>query len=84
MLHFGNTPVRNIEGIQESLANFGFRTMEHPSYSSDLAPCDFFLFDAMKQAFAEQYFDTINYLSMGVEPFLGGPSADFLQTVFQE
>jgi hypothetical protein len=29
MLHFGNVPLQNIEGVQESLANFGFRRIDH-------------------------------------------------------
>jgi hypothetical protein len=70
--------------FQKSLANFGFIRMEHPPYSPDSAPCDFFLFGAMKQAFAGQHLDPIDDLFMGVEVFLGGPSADFSQTVFQE
>jgi hypothetical protein len=37
MLHFDNAPVHNIEGVQESLANFGFRRVESPPYSPDLA-----------------------------------------------
>jgi hypothetical protein len=38
----------------------------------------------MKQAFAGQHFDAIDNLFLGVEAFLGGLSADFLQIVFQE
>jgi hypothetical protein len=30
LLHFDNAPVHNSEGVQESLANFGFRRMDHP------------------------------------------------------
>jgi hypothetical protein len=48
------------------------------------APCDFFLFGAMKEAFAGQHFATIADLFMSLEAFLRGPSADLLQTVFQE
>jgi hypothetical protein len=84
MLHFDNTPVPNTEGVQKSLAKFEFRKMEHPPYRPDLAPCDFRLFGAMKQAFGGQYFDTINKLFMGVEAFLGELFPDFLQIVFQE
>jgi hypothetical protein len=51
MLHFDNAPVHSTEGVQESLANFGFRRMDHPPYSPYLTLCDFFLFSAMKQAF---------------------------------
>jgi hypothetical protein len=58
--------------------------MAHQPYSQDLAPCDFSLFGAMKQAFAEQHFATIDDLLMSVDAFLRGLSADFLQIVFQE
>jgi hypothetical protein len=58
--------------------------MAHRPYSPDSAPCDFFPFGAMKQAFAGQHFATINDLLMSVYAFLRGLSADFLQTVFQE
>jgi hypothetical protein len=58
--------------------------MEHPPDSLDSALYDFFLFGAMKQAFAGQDFDTIDDIFMGVETFLGWLSADFVQTGFQE
>jgi histone-lysine N-methyltransferase SETMAR len=77
MLYFHNAPVHNTEGVQESLVNFGFRRIGHPAYSPDLAPCDFFLSGAMKQAFAKQHFDTTDDLFMGLQAFLGGLSADF-------
>jgi hypothetical protein len=84
MLHFDNAPGHNTEGVQESLADFGPRRMEHPPYRPHLAPSDFFLFGAMKQVFAGQHFDAIDYLFIGVEGFMGGYSADFLQALFQE
>jgi hypothetical protein len=45
--------------------------MEHPPYSPDLAPCNFFLIGAIKRAFAGKYFDAIDDVFMGVEAFLG-------------
>jgi hypothetical protein len=38
----------------------------------------------MKQPFAGLHFDIIDEFVIGVEAFLGGLSADFFQTVFQE
>jgi hypothetical protein len=84
MLHFDNAPVQTIEAVRENLASFGFRRMAYPLYRPDLAPCDFFLFSEMKQAFVMQHFATIDDLLMSVEAFLRGLSADFLQAVFQE
>jgi hypothetical protein len=57
--------------------------MAHLPYTPDLTLCDFFLFGAMKQAFASQHFATIHDLLMSVEAFLRGLSADFLQTFCQ-
>jgi hypothetical protein len=84
MLRLDNTLVHSTAGVQESLANYGFRRMEHLPYSPDSAPYDFFLFGAMKQAFAGQHFDAIDHFFMGVDAFLGGISADFLQIILQE
>jgi hypothetical protein len=39
--------------------------MAHPSYSPDLLPYDFFLFSAMKQAFARQHFAIIETPTTG-------------------
>jgi arginyl-tRNA--protein-N-Asp/Glu arginylyltransferase len=41
LLHFDNALVHDTEGVQENLANFGFRRMKHLLYRPDLAPCDF-------------------------------------------
>jgi histone-lysine N-methyltransferase SETMAR len=43
ILLFDNAPIHNTEGVRENLASFGFRRMAHPSYSPELAPCDFFV-----------------------------------------
>jgi hypothetical protein len=84
MLHFDNAPVHNTESIRENLVNFGFRSMANPPHSPDLAPYDFLFSGAMKEAFAEQHFATIDDLLMSVEAFLRGLCADFLHPVFQE
>jgi hypothetical protein len=51
MLHFDNGPIHNARGVQEHLTGLGFKRLEHPPYSLDLAPSDFFLFGAMKGHF---------------------------------
>jgi hypothetical protein len=53
MLHFDKAPIHNTKDVQDHLANFGFGRMEHPPYSPDPAPCDFFLFGAMKENFQD-------------------------------
>jgi AraC-like DNA-binding protein len=84
MVHFGNAPIHNTGGVQEQLTNLGFTRMEHPPDSPDLAPCDFYLFGAMKENFSGQRFERVDELFFAVEAFLGGLSAHFLRTVFLE
>lgn len=46
-------------GVQEYLANVGFkrRRMEHLPDTTDLRPCDFFLFEAIKESFSPHCFN---------------------------
>jgi transposase len=84
MVHFDNAPIHNTQGIQEHLANVGFIRMEQPPYIPDPAPCDSFLFGAMKRNSSGQYFESVEGLLLALEAFLGGLSANFLQKVFPE
>ena len=42
--HQDNTPVHNSILVPNYLTKMGIKTVPHPSYSQDLAPCDFWLF----------------------------------------
>jgi histone-lysine N-methyltransferase SETMAR len=84
ILHFDNGPIHNADGVQEHLTGLGFKRLEHPPYSLDLAPCDFFLFGAMKGNCWGQRFDSLDGLFDAGEGLLRGLCADVLQTVFQE
>jgi hypothetical protein len=84
MLHFDNGLIHKAEGVQEHLTGLGFKRLEHPHYILDSAPCDFFLFGAMKGNFWGQRFDSLDGILDAGESFLGGRCADFLQMVFQE
>ena len=42
--HQDNTPVHNSILVTDYLTKIGIKTVPHPPYSSDLAPCDFWLF----------------------------------------
>jgi hypothetical protein len=83
MLHFDNGPIHNPEGVQQDLAGLALKRLEHP-YSLDLAPCDFFLFGAMKGPFRGQRCDSLDGLFDAGEGFLRGLYADLLQRVLRE
>jgi hypothetical protein len=72
MLHFDNGPIHNAEGVQEHLTDHGFKRLEHPPYSLDFTPCDFFLFGAMKGNFWRQRFDSLDGLFDAGESFWEG------------
>jgi len=42
---------------KEFLATKQITVLEHPAYSSDLAPCDFFLFPKIKEILKGRHFD---------------------------
>jgi hypothetical protein len=84
MLHFDNGPIHKAEGVQEHLKGLGFKRLEHPPYSLDLAPYDFFLFGATKGNFWGQRFKSLDGLFDPREGFMGGLCADVLQMVLQK
>ena len=43
-----NTPVHNSVLVTDYLSKMGFKTLPHPPYSPDLAPCDFWLFPKLR------------------------------------
>ena len=43
-----NTPVHNPIFVTDFLTKMGIKTVPHPPYSPDLAPCDFWLFPKLR------------------------------------
>jgi histone-lysine N-methyltransferase SETMAR len=56
ILHFDSAGVHNTRTVMEQLEQSGFKRMEHPPYSPDLAPCDFFLFGYTKELLKRRTF----------------------------
>lgn len=48
ILHHDNAPAHAALSVREFLAEKSIAVLEHPPYSPDLAPCDFFLFPKLK------------------------------------
>jgi len=42
---------------QEKLAQMYWTVLEHPPYSPDLSPCDYHMFEPLKEALGGQHFD---------------------------
>jgi hypothetical protein len=49
-LHQDNAPAHNAVAMKQFLADKCIPVLQHPLYSLDLAPCDFYLFRKMESA----------------------------------
>ena len=49
-LHMDNAPCHSAKATKEFLAKKDIKTIDHPAYSPDLAPADFFYFPTLKRA----------------------------------
>jgi hypothetical protein len=66
------------------LAKNSITKLDHPPYSPDLAPCDFWLFPKLKNALKGQIFADLSDIQHNVKTLLRGiPENDF-QNCFQQ
>jgi hypothetical protein len=59
-LHHINAPADSAHTVQQFLAKYDITVVSQPSYSPDLAPCDFFLFPKIKMALKGKHFQDVN------------------------
>jgi len=57
ILHHDNAPAHTALSVREFLATKQVTVLEHPAYSPDLAPNDFFLFPKIKDILKGRHFD---------------------------
>ena len=57
--HQDNAPVHNSILVTDYLTKMGIKTVSHPPYSPDLAPCDFWLFPKLKENLRGCHYGTI-------------------------
>ena len=57
LLH-GNAPAHKSATVQEYLKESGLNVLDHPPYSPDLSPCDFWLFPRLKEMVAGHHFES--------------------------
>jgi histone-lysine N-methyltransferase SETMAR len=58
-LHHDNAPAYDVLRVRKFLAKKSITKMDHPPYSPDLAPYDFWLLQKLKNALMGQRFDDI-------------------------
>ena len=52
LLHDNARPHKTSQ-VKEKIQNMGLIELEHPPYSPDLSPCDFWLFDILKKSLGD-------------------------------
>ena len=69
---------------REFLARNSITVLEHPPYSPDLAPCDFFLFPKCKLVLREQYLGAVTTIKSETTSLLKGLREEEFQGYFQQ
>jgi hypothetical protein len=64
-------PLTELSLTRDFLAHSSIITILHPSYSPDLAPCDFFLFPKMKLKLKGRCFDRVEEIQRESQIALG-------------
>ena len=59
-LHHDNAPAHTALSMREFLATKQITVLQHPAYSPDLAPIDFFLLPKIKKILKRRHFDDID------------------------
>jgi len=59
ILHHDNAPAHTSHHVQQFLAKHGTAQLQQLPYSSDLAPCDFFLFPGLKKVLKGHRFEAM-------------------------
>ena len=83
--HQDNAPAHIALSVKTFLTMHKITVLEHPPYSHDLAPCDFFfLFSKIKSALKGTRFESIDAVKAKVTELMNKLSENDLQLCFQQ
>ena len=77
LFHQDNAPAHKSTLAMAAIRECGFQLIEHPPYSPDLAPSDYYLFLKMKKELSGHHFRTDDDVIQAVNHFLDTQDADF-------
>ena len=83
MLLHDNAPAHSAILVRQFLAQHGVLVIDHPPYSPDLAPADFFLFPRLKNALKGARFDDVDDIQKTVTTILRTISSKAFSGSFQ-
>lgn len=82
--HQDNAPCHKSMLVTTWMADRGMKPVQHPPYSPDLAPCDFFLFPRMKDRLRGIRFQSTEEMKKASENYLKGLQKKDFEEVFQD
>lgn len=83
ILHQDNAPAHNAFSVKQFLANKRIPVLEHPPYSPDLAPCDFYLLLKIKTALKGTHFRSVEEVKTKAADLLKDLTSEELQHCFE-
>jgi hypothetical protein len=82
--HFNSAPMHNTRTVMEQLGHSGSKRMEHPTYSPDLSPCDFFHSHYMKEQLKGRSFAEEEELASALSELMSKSPPDMILRVFAD
>ena len=79
IFHHDNAPAHTSRLCRDALRRFRWEILQHPPYSPDLAPSDFFLFPKMKEAIKGVRHESKEAAKKAALEWLAGQSSDFFR-----
>jgi len=72
-----NAPAHRALANQKKVVDLGFQFLDHPPYSTDLAPSDYHLLPGLKKQFKSRHFSSDAEVIAAVETWLDGQPSEF-------
>jgi len=83
IVHHDNAPAHTALSVREFLTTKQITVLEHPAYSPDLAPSDFFLFPEIKEILKGKHFDDIDDIRSNTMAALKAIPQNHFQNCFE-
>ncbi|GFV71560.1 putative mariner transposase [Trichonephila clavipes] len=84
IFHQDNAPAHSALSVKRFLAKHSIPVLEHPPYSPDLEPCDFYLFSKVKSALKGTRFESVEAVKKKAARVLKEMTNDVFQHCFQQ
>ena len=82
--HQDNAAVHNTIVVSDYLTKMGIKTVAHPPYSPDLAPCDFWLFPKLKEKLRRCRYETIEEMKEAMTKVIDTLTQEYFYGVFHK